>query len=173
MSSVLEGADAQTAVREFLERHRIPFQLIEDPKGGPTAPITVMERLSGKSVRFALPQVTVAEEAKNSETGSTYLRVQLDDGRRFALAAIGIVFSPSFISTGPVPDCPATACFADFAKLLRHLDHLAADGHEENKKEALQVLMVLLAFLEGARSVGIDVAEEEHELDELLEKLEK
>lgn len=169
---VLRGAAAQHAVRDYLERYRIPFEVIEDPKG-PTAPITVLERLTGKSVRFAIPQVLAAEEAKNTETGSPYLRLELDDGRRFALAAVGIVFSPSFIATGPVPDCPATGCFQDFNKLLRHLEHLADESHEENKKEALQVLMVLLAFLEGARGAGIDVAEEERELDILLEKLER
>jgi hypothetical protein len=172
MNEPLRGAPAQEAVREFLQRYRIAFEMIEDPRG-PTAPITVLERLTGKSVRFAIPQVLVAEEAKNTETGSPYLRLELDDGRRFALALIGIVFSPSFVATGPVPDCPATACFTDFNKLHRHLDHLADDAHEEHKKEALQVLMVLLAFLEGARAAGIDVAEEERELDVLLEKLER
>lgn len=168
----LTGPAAQAAVREYLERYRIPFETIEDPRGS-IAPITVLERLSGKSIRFAIPQVTVAEEAKNTETGSPYLRIELDDGRRFALSAIGIVFAPSFVATGPVPDCPATACFQDFYKLYRHLEHLALDGHEEHKKEAVQTLMVLLAFLEGARAAGIDVAEEERELDVLLEKLER
>lgn len=168
----LRGPEAIAAVKDYLARYRIPFQVIEDPRS-PTAPVTVLERLSGKSVRFAWGAVLEAEPAKNAETGSPYLRVTLDDGRRLAFSAVGLVFAPSFLSTGPVPDCPPTGCFVDYAKLERHLSHLVAEDHEEHHKEALQVLMVLLAFLEGARLVGIDVAEEEHDLQELLEQLER
>jgi hypothetical protein len=168
----LRGEDAIAAVREYLERYHIPFQVIEDPKS-PTAPITVIERLSGKSIRFAWGAILEAEHAKNAESGSPYLRVALDDGRKFALSNIGVVFAPSFLATGPVPDCPATASWVDFDKLFRHLEHLSQDNHEEHEREAVQVLMVLLAFLEGARLAGFEVDEEERELQAILEKLER
>ena len=95
-------------VREWLERYRIPFELIEDPKN-PLAPITVLERLSGKSIRFALAQVVAVEEAKNTETGSPYLRIQLDDGRRFA--GVGIDRSPRRYApvNDPLPFCSSCA----------------------------------------------------------------
>ncbi|MCK6548138.1 hypothetical protein L6R52_19965 [Myxococcota bacterium] len=168
----LYGDAAIAAVRDYLARYRIPLLVVEDPKS-PTAPITVTERLSGKSVRFSWGAIVEAEHAKNAETGSPYIRVTLDDGRRFAFAAVGIVFAPSFTSTGPVPDCPPTGCFQDFERLFRHLSHLSEDSHDEHHREALQVLMVLLAFLEGARLAGIDVTDEERDLEEILEKLEK
>lgn len=169
---LVTGARAGAALRDYLLRHRIPFQLVEDPPG-PAAAVTVAERLSGKSLRFAWGQVLAVEHAKNLETGSPYVRVSLDDGRRFAFAAAGIVFAPSFGATGPIADCPTAGCFADYARLLRHAEHLVEERHaDEHGREALQVVMVLLAFLEGARLVGFDVAEEEREVEPLLEVLE-
>jgi hypothetical protein len=166
-----EGSDAREIAKEWLQRNPIPFEVIEDPKN-PIAPITLVERLSGKSLRFPWAAIQTVFVDKSPDTGTPYLRLQLDDGRVFALAGIGIIFAPSFIGTGPVPDCPASACFQDYQKLRRHLEHLAADDHEEQKREAIAVLMVLLAFLEGARLVGLDVAEEERDLEAILARLE-
>ena len=72
-----------------------------------------------------------------------------------------------------MPDCPPAACFSDFEKLFRHAEHLLDERHvEEHAREALQTVMVLLAFLEGARLAGLEVTEEERELQAVFEKLE-
>lgn len=167
-----EGERAQAALRDWLERQgRFTFRVIEEGKS-PTAPISLLEIEQDKRLSFAWGQVSRVEEARSPQTGSKYLRVLLDDGRSFALAGAGIVFAPSFASTGPLPECPTTASFTDFQRLKKHLDHLVTDHHDEHEREALQVLMVLLAFLDGARAIGLDVSEEERELDGILKRLE-
>lgn len=161
---------------EWLSARSNTFAILEDPNSGSTAtllPVTVIERATDKRISFAWGQVRQAELARNHDTGASYVRVFLDDDRRFAFAGMGIVFAPSFASTGPLPDCPSTACFFDYHRLFGHLEHLVADRHEEHGHEALRVLMVLLAFIDGARALGVDVSSEERALDEKLERLEK
>lgn len=168
----MQGESARTAVREWLARNPIPFEAMEDPKRS-SGPVTLIERLSGKGLTLASwESIREVERDQHAGTQSTYFRVELDDGRRFALSALGFVFTPSFDATGPVPDCPPAASFLDFAKLFRHLEHLSAEDHAEHAREAFQVLMVLLAFLEGARAIGLEVEEEERALDAVLQKLE-
>lgn len=166
------GEDAQVALREWLERQgRFAFRVVETGKEK-TAPVTLVETEYDKRLTFAWGQVVRVEEARIPQLDSKYLRVLLDDGRSFAVAGMGFVFAPSFASTGPLEECPPTACFADFWRLEGHLEHLVTDHHEGHEREALQVLMVLLAFLDGARAVGLEVGDEERSLDEILKKLE-
>ena len=168
--AALTGDSARAALRAYLERQPRTF-LLEEGKG--TAPAAVVELATGKRLRFAFGQVLTVEEDRSPASGSRYLRVALDDGRSFALAGIGIVFAPVFTSTGPLPDCPAAASSQDFTKLLRHLEHLVEAHEDEHQREALQVLMVLLAFLDGARAVGLEVDREERALEPLLDALER
>jgi hypothetical protein len=44
----------------------------------------------------------------------------------------------------------------------------ADEGH---RAEALQLVMALIALLDGARAVGLDVGREEREVNALLERL--
>lgn len=164
------GEEAQRTLEDYLERQRLAFVVTRDNKT-PTSPLRITETFSNKTITFALGQVEDVEEARNPQ-GSKYLRVRLDDGRSFAFAGIGLVFAPSFVSTGPVPECPATASFRDFEKLFGHLKHVVDDHHEGHEAEALQVFMVLLAFLDGARAIGLDVGREEGRLEPVLKKLE-
>jgi hypothetical protein len=168
---ILEGDDARRAVKAWLERNPVPFEVREDPKA-PAAPVTVMERLSGKTLAFPWGAIRLAEARQHPATATPFWRIALDDGRVFALSALGFIFAPSFTGTGPIPDCPAAACFLDYRKLLGHLEHLAREDHEEQRREAIQVLMVLLAFLEGARAIGLDVDDEEAHLEPILTRLE-
>lgn len=138
-----------------------------------TDPITIVERNSGKSISFNPGAILQTEEARDSIRGGKYLRVALDDGRNFALAGMGFVFAPSFVSTGIIPDCPPTACMMDFDKLFRHLCHLIEDVDNGRDKEAMQVIMILLAYLDGARALGLDISREEGRLEKQLEILEK
>jgi hypothetical protein len=163
--------EAKTAVRAWLERNPVAFEVIEDPKA-PQKPVTLVERLSGKTLSFAWDALQNAEARQHPATRTTYYALTLDDGRAFAISSLGFIFAPSFASTGPLPDCPSAACFLDFHKLYRHLEHLAREDHEAQKSEALQVLFVLLAFLDGARAIGLDVSEEERLLEPILTRLE-
>jgi len=134
--------------------------------------IQILERNSGKILSFATGAITHLEEARDAVRGGKYLRVQLDDGRSFAMAGMGFVFAPSFTSTGPLPDCPPTACMMDFEKLFHHLSHLVNDADQGRDKEAMQVIMILLAYLDGARAMGLDIGREEEKLEKQLSRLE-
>ena len=147
-------------LRAFVERLRFTFALIEEGSN-----ISLIELPREKKLAFQKGDIASLEQARAPQTGSSYLRIQLADGRRLALASMGFVFAPSFASTGEVADCPPTASFADFEKLFRHLAHLVEDHHEGHEQEALQVFMVLLAFLDGARAIGLDVGPEERKLE--------
>ena len=52
------------------------------------------------------------------------------------------------------------------------LSHLVDDHHDGHEREALQVFMVLLAFLDGARALGMDVGSQERRLEGILKALE-
>ncbi len=171
MTASHSGEAAAEVLAEFLERQRLAFTVVEDPKN-PNAPITVIENFSKKTLTFSYGQVVSVQEARSPQTQTRYVRVKLDDERAFALAGVGIVFAPSFASTGPLPECPPTASFRDFEKLYRHVSHVVDEHHEGHELEALQVFNVLLAFLDGARAIGLDVGEEERRLESILEKLE-
>ncbi len=165
------GEEAQATLREWLERQgRFVFRVVAGKAA--TDPVTLIEIEYDKRLTFAWGQIARVEEARIPQLGSRYLRVLLDDGRGFAVAGIGFVFAPSFVSTGPLAECPETACFADFWRLEKHLEHLVTDHHEGHERESLQVFMVLLAFLEGARAVGLEVGEEERAMEAVLRDLE-
>lgn len=172
MGDTLEGAAAAEQVRGWLTRNPIPFAVVEPAVGGPTAPVTVIERATGKSLSFPWAAVTEVSQAPLPATGTPYLRILLDDGRVFAISSLGFIFAPAFTSTGPLPDCPSSASFLDYRRLFGHLRHLAAEDDPAHVREALQVLMVLLAFLDGARAIGLEVAEEERGLEPILHRLE-
>jgi hypothetical protein len=158
-------------IRSWIQRHRFSFELLEDP-GAKTAPVTVLEKESGKGLSFPLGAIARLEEDRDSVRGSSYLRVMLEDGRSFALSSAGFVFAPSFVSTGPLPDCPPAASLVDFRRLFGHLVHLVEEVSEGHEAEALQVILVLIAFIDGARQIGLQVSEEERMLDAQLGKLE-
>lgn len=154
------------ALRTYVAKHRMTFELLE-PKGEPAV---LVERLSGKRLTFDPRAIVALEEATDNMKGGKYVRLALDDGRSFALAGIGLVFAPSFVNTGPLEDCPPTACFVDFEKIYGHLEHLVTE--EDRGREALQTVMVLIAYLDGARAIGLDVGEDERRVNAQLEVLE-
>ncbi len=164
-------ADHAATVREWITRHPRAFQLIEDPKS-PTAPATIVEVHTAKTLSLPLPSIVGSEVARDRVQGGSYLRLAIDDGRTFALSGLGFVFAPSFASTGTVPDAPPTACFRDFEKLLGHLTHLIDDHHDGSEREAMATMMVLLTFLDGGRMIGLDVGAEEKRLEVQLKRLE-
>jgi hypothetical protein len=161
----------QEQLAEFVARQRMTFALV-DEESKSKQEMEVLERSSGKSMTFAPGAITKLEEARDGIQGSRYLRICLDDGRNFAMAGVGFVFAPSFVSTGPLTDCPPTACMMDFDKLFHHLKHLVDEADQGRGQEAMQVLMILLAYLDGARAIGLDISPEERRVEAQLEKLE-
>ena len=75
------------------------------------------------------------------------------------------------MNSGPLPDLPATFCFADFRHLSQGIESLL-EG-EGREKEALGAILMCIALLDGARAAGLPVAREERRLEALLRALEE
>ena len=159
-------------LRTWVPRHRFSFSMSETGVGD-AAEVTLVEVATGKSLQFRWAELAAVEQARDENRGGSYLRIRLSDGRNFAIAGIGFVFEPCFVNSGPVPDCPPVASFADFEKLLAHLDHTITDEKDNFDKEALQLIMVLIAFVDGARLIGLDVGAEEKRLETQLKRMEQ
>ncbi|MCB9655896.1 MAG: hypothetical protein H6729_17355 [Deltaproteobacteria bacterium] len=166
------GVPLDIRMRAWLSRHAMRFAVLESGTGARTT-LTLIENPRGKRLSFAVGAIRAVDAALDAHAGGDYLRIMLDDGRSFALSKMGFVFAPRFEATGPLPDCPATACFIDYDRILSHLQHLAQPSHASQHDEALRVFFVLLAFLNGARAIGLDVEEEEETLEAILERLER
>src|SRR2546430_372278 len=160
--------EARTKVLEFTRR---PFAAVaagEEPDG---RSVRLLEPGSGKELRLRWEELAQVEERSSSLRPAPYLIVVFQDGRQLALADVGFAFAPSTIHSGPLPDLPATFCFADFRHLSQAIEQLLAlEGRE---KEALGGILMCIALLDGARAAGLEVAREERRLDGLLRSLEE
>lgn len=132
--------------------------------------LTLKESTTGKSLTLDLRRIHAFRLTPHPASGKEYLNLVFDDGMEIVLCHAGIAFSPSFISTGPVPDAPPVTCMGDYATLLQNLQVLIADAR---KQEALLLFNVLISILDGAKAVGLEVGAEEEELDKRLKQFEQ
>jgi hypothetical protein len=58
----------------------------------------------------------------------------------------------------------------DFYNLFQKLKHMAAE--EDRRREALDLVMILIAVLDGGRGVGLDLDPETREVEAILDQLE-
>ncbi len=129
---------------------------------------------SGKSLPLNLAELERAEERRDKQTGRPYLLVVYGDGRQLALSDAGIAFAPDFRNSGPIGELPQAVCLADFRTLLDRVKH-ELYGHPDRPpgRDAVKVVMMCIAILDGARAVGFDVGREEQELEHHLAELER
>ncbi len=134
----------------------------------------LLDVASGKSVHLPWSEVKAFEEKVHPETKDAYLVLLFENGKQIALADPGgVAFSPSEANTGPLPDLPSVVCLKDFLTLKQRIDHyLYAHKDEAPPKECVDLVMICIAILDGARAVGFDVGEMEGELDKSLRELE-
>jgi hypothetical protein len=134
----------------------------------------LLDVYSNKMLSLDLPELQGVEERRNRQTHKPYLLLIYGDQRQIALADVGIAFSPQFRNTGPLPDLPEVVCFRDFRALLDRFKH-GFYGHAENDPggDLVQLLMMCIAILDGARDQGFDVEREEKEVELHLSELEK
>ena len=130
---------------------------------------------SGKSLPIAWTDVTGFEEKIHPETGESYLVLMLEQGQQIALVDPGgVAFAPSTINSGPVQNLPAVVCLRDFFTLRQRVDHYLYEHRDEAPpRECLDLLMISIAILDGARAVGFKVGDLEGELEKSLRELEK
>ena len=134
---------------------------------------TLLDIYSSKAVSIDPQQLVRVEERVDPQTGQPYLRMDQGSGQ-LAITAAGIAFAPDFRNSGSLPELPQAVCFRDFRSLLERFKHQVY-GHPERPadRDAVELLMMCIAILDGARAQGIDVGSEEKELEWHLSELEK
>ena len=159
---------AKLKVQAWAERHREAV-LYDDESS------TLLDIASGKSMKISWRDVTAFEEKTHPETQDTYLVLLLENGKQIALVDPGgIAFAPSTVNSGPIQDLPAVVCLRDFHTLKQRIDHYINDHPDEAPpRECLDLIMICIATLDGARAIGFDVNDLEGELEKALKEVER
>ena len=159
--------DLRSKVRSWTESHK-NVALYDDESS------TLLDIASGKSLKISWRDLTAFEEKVHPETGDQYLVLIFENGRQIALVDPGgVAFAPSTENSGPVKDLPPVVCLRDFLTLKQRVDHYLYDHPDEPPpRECLDLMMMCIAILDGARSVGFDVGDLEGELDKSLGEIE-
>jgi hypothetical protein len=158
---------AQQAMVERFTRER-PGSLLLD-----AAAPALLEVFSGKTLPLDWGRIEGVAEARNGDTGAPYLALLRDDGRQVILADVGIAFEPLASATGPLPGLPSLVCFRDFAATAGRIEHQLVDhAGEPVTRDHLDLFLFLLAVVDGARAVGLDVSREERRLERILGEIE-
>ncbi len=161
-------ADAKSKVKDWAEKHR--HAVLYDDENS-----ILLDVASGRTVQLPWRDFKAFEEKVHPETKDAYLVVLFEDGHQIALVDPGgVAFEPSTVNTGPLRDLPPVACLKDFQTLKQRVDHyLHAHQEEAPPKECLDLIMICIAILDGARAMGFDVGDLEGELDKSLRELER
>jgi hypothetical protein len=130
---------------------------------------------SGKTVRLSWRDLTAFEEKTHPETGEAYLILLFESGRQLVLVDPGgVAFAPSTENSGPVDGLPSVMCLRDFITLKQRVDHYLYEHAEEPPpRECLDLIMICIATLDGARAVGFNVGDLEGELEKSLGEVER
>lgn len=136
---------------------------------------TLLDVASGKRVKLSWDDVKAFEEKIHPETGDRYLVLLFESGKQIALVDPGgVAFAPSTENCGPLENLPAVVCLRDFFTLKQRVDHYLYDHPDEPPpRECLDMIMICIATLDGARAVGFDVGDLEGELEKSLNEVER
>ena len=165
MADVVDQAKAK--VRAWVETHRHVVLFDEESS-------SLMDVASGKTIRLPWQELKAFEEKVHPETKDNYLVLLFENGTQVALVDPGgIAFTPLTENTGPLRDLPPVVCLKDFFTLKARADHYLYDHPDEPlPKEVLDLVMICIATLDGARAVGFDVGDLEGELEKSLKEIE-
>lgn len=160
--------DARLAVGQWAARHHHAV-LYDDERS------TLLDVASGKTVELPWRDVAAFEAKLHPETGDQYLVLLLEKSRQIALVDPGgVAFAPSTENAGPAQGLPAVVCLRDFLTLKQRVDHYLYDHPDEAPpRECLDMIMICIAILDGARAVGFDVGDLEGELEKALSEVER
>jgi hypothetical protein len=165
MADVVDQAKAK--VRAWVETHRHVVLFDEESS-------SLMDVASGKTIHLPWQELKAFEEKVHPETKDNYLVLLFENGTQVALVDPGgIAFTPLTENTGPLRDLPPVVCLKDFFTLKGRVDHYLYDHPDEPlPKEVLDLVMICIATLDGARAVGFDVGDLEGELEKSLKEIE-
>jgi hypothetical protein len=135
----------------------------------------LLDVASGKRLKLNWAALAGFEEKVHPETQDPYLVLLFDDGTQLALVDPGgVAFAPSIANSGPVDNLPTVVCLHDFLMLKQRVDHYLYDHPDEPPpRECLNLIMICIATLDGARAVGLDVGDFEGELEKSLDEVER
>ncbi len=157
--------ELRASVLAFTQRPLAPIAALEEEQA-----VRLIEPGTGKELRVRWDDIAQVELKSTPLRTAPYLLVVLQDGRQVALADVGFAFAPSIVNTGPLPDLPPTMCFRDFRHLSAGVEQLFEE--EGREREILGAILLCIALLDVARTIGFDVSREERTLDALLKRLE-
>jgi len=159
---------AKRTVRAWSKQHK--HSVLYDDESG-----TLLDVVSGKSVRLSWREATAFEEKTHPETGEAYCVLLFENGNQIALVDPGgVAFAPSTRNTGTVGNLPQAVCLKDFYTLKGRIDHYLYDHADAPPpRECLDLMMICIATLDGARAVGFDVGDLEEELNTSLREIER
>jgi len=135
----------------------------------------LLDVASGKSTGLPWRDVKAFEEKTHPETNDSYLVLLFENGNQLALVDPGgVAFAPSVTNTGSIRDLPPVVCLRDFYTLKQRIDHYLFEHQDEPPpRECLDLVMICIATLDGARAVGFDVGDLEKELEKSLKEIER
>jgi hypothetical protein len=159
---------ARSIVRLWADRHRQAVLYDDDSS-------VLLDVASGKRLKIAWPALASYEEKVHPETQEPYLVLLFDDGTQLALVDPGgVAFAPSTVNSGAVENLPTVVCLRDLLMLKQRVDHFLYDHPDAPPpRECLNLIMICIATLDGARAVGFDVGDLEGELEKSLNEVER
>lgn len=166
MESVADGAKAK--VREWADKHK-HVVLYDEPES------TFLDVASGKRIKVSWRDLTAWEDKIHPETNEAYIVLLFEGGHQLALVDPGgIAFAPATENTGPLQNLPPVVCLRDFFTLKNRVDHFLYDHPDDPPpRECLDLVMICIATLDGARKVGFEVGDLEGELEKSLNEIER
>jgi hypothetical protein len=164
---IVQDRPAQQALVERFVGER-PAALLHD-----AVTPALLDVFSGKALPLDWSRVAGVAEARNRDSGAPYLAILREDGRQVILADVGIAFAPSVAGSGPLPGLPPVVCLRDFAATAGRIEHLLVDHPGEPlTRDHLDLFLFLVAVVDGAREIGLDVGPEERRLERILGEIE-
>jgi hypothetical protein len=165
---VKEAELVKAKIRAWAETHR--HAILYDEESG-----SLMDLASGKTIRLPWQDLKAFEEKVHPETKDNYLVLLFENDTQIALVDPGgIAFAPSTENSGPLRNLPPVVCLKDFFTLKSRVDHYLYDHPDEPPpKETLDLVMICIATLDGARAIGFDVGDLEGELEKSLKEIER
>jgi hypothetical protein len=159
---------AQLFIRHWAQAHKQVVLYDE-------ASATLLDVASGKSIALLWRDVSGFEEKIHPESQESYGVLLFENGTQIALVEPGgVAFAPSTENSGAVQNLPAVVCLRDFLTLKQRVDHHLYDHPDQPPpRECLDLIMICIATLDGARAVGFDVGDLAGKLEESLNEVER
>lgn len=164
----MSADNAKLSIAHWTANHRQAALYDEDSA-------VLLDVASGKRLKLDWSALAGFEEKIHPETNEPYLVFLFDDGTQLALVDPGgVAFAPATTNSGPVDNLPAVVCLRDYHLLKQRVDHYLYDHPDEPPpRECLNLIMICIATLDGARAVGFDVGDLEGELEKSLNEIER